>query len=187
MPNPYDTLRFVGRLLTQPKTVGAVAPSSRALGRAMAAQIDVGGGGPILELGPGTGVATAALIARGAAPERITAVEYDPDFARLVAQRFPKVKVIAGDAFDLEKTLGAHHGGLFSGAISGVPLLNHSMERRRIFLEGVLERLRPGASYVQFSYGLRCPVEPPAGVTVVQAAFVLFNLPPARVWVYRKA
>jgi len=186
MPNPYDTLRFVGRLITRPKMVGAVAPSSRALGRAMAAQLDVSGDGQILELGPGTGVATAALIARGAAPERITAVEYDPDFAKLVAQRFPRVKVITGDAFDLEKMLGAHRDELFSGALSGVPLLNHSMQRRQIFLEGVLKRLKPGASYVQFSYGLHCPVEPPAGVTVVQAAFVLFNLPPARVWVYRK-
>ena len=64
-----DSLRFIGRLITQPKTVGAIAPSSKALGRKMAAQIDVAGEGPILELGPGTGVATAALIARGAAPE----------------------------------------------------------------------------------------------------------------------
>lgn len=186
MPSLYDTLRFAGRLITQPKTVGAVAPSSESLGRAMAAQIDISDDGPILELGPGTGVATAALIARGVVAERITAVEYDPDFAKLIAQRFPGVNVIAGDAFDLEKTLGAGKVEPFIGAISGVPLLNHAMERRQIFLEGVLKRLRPGAPYVQFSYGLHSPVVPPAGVTVLQAAFVLFNLPPARVWVYRK-
>lgn len=183
MPSPYDTLRFIGRLLTRPKTIGAVAPSSRALGRAMAAQIDVSAEGPILELGPGTGVATAALIARGVAQERITAVEYDPEFAKLIAHRFPGLNVISGDAFDLEKTLSA--GEPFIGAISGVPLLNHSMEHRQVFLDGVLKRLKPGAPYVQFSYGLHCPVTPPHGVTVVQAAFVLFNLPPARVWVYR--
>jgi phosphatidylethanolamine/phosphatidyl-N-methylethanolamine N-methyltransferase len=184
MSSLYDSLRFIGRLITQPRTVGAVAPSSRALGRAMAAQIDISADGPILELGPGTGVATAALIARGVVPERITAIEFDPDFARLIARRFPRVSVITGDAFDLEKTLGA--GEPFIAAISGVPLLNHSPERRQIFLEGVLARLKRGAPYVQFSYGLHRPVEPPAGVTVTQAAFVLFNLPPARVWVYRR-
>src|ERR1700712_1741918 len=97
-----DTLRFIGRLLTPPKTVGAIAPSSKALARAMAAQIDAGATGPVLELGPGTGVATGALIARGVAPERITAIEYDADFAQLVAQRFPRVKVLNGDAFNLE-------------------------------------------------------------------------------------
>lgn len=181
-----DTLRFIGRLITQPRTVGAIAPSSKALARAMAAQIDAGGEGPVLELGPGTGVATGALIARGIAPERITAIEYDANFAQLIAQRFPRVRVISGDAFDLTKTLGGRVNEPFIGALSGVPLLNHSMERRQTFLSGVLARLNPGAPYVQFSYGLHCPVAPPAGVTVSQAAFVLFNLPPARVWVYRR-
>ncbi|MBV9419229.1 MAG: phospholipid methyltransferase, partial [Alphaproteobacteria bacterium] len=84
----FDSLRFLGRLVTQPKTLGAVAPSSRALGRAMAAQIDPAMEGPVLELGPGTGVATEALIARGIAADRIVAVEYDPQFAQLIASRF---------------------------------------------------------------------------------------------------
>ena len=181
-----DSLRFIGRLITQPKTVGAIVPSSKALGRKMAEQIAITEEGPILELGPGTGVATAALIARGAAPERITAVEYDPGFAQLIATRFAGVKVINGDAFALEKTLGERRREPFIGAISGVPLLNFSVEERQVFLNGVLARLKPGAPYVQFSYSLHCPVAPPSGVTVVQAAFVLFNVPPARVWVYRK-
>jgi phosphatidylethanolamine/phosphatidyl-N-methylethanolamine N-methyltransferase len=181
-----DTLRFIGRLITQPRTVGAIAPSSRALARAMAAQIDAAADGRVLELGPGTGVATEALIRRGIAPERITAIEYDPNFAQLVAARFPRVTVINGDAFDLAKTLANRTAAPFIGAISGVPLLNHSMEQRKVFLNGVLKRLKPGAPYVQFSYGLHCPVAPPAGVTVMQAAYIFFNLPPARVWVYRQ-
>ena len=181
-----DTLRFLGRLITQPKTVGAVAPSSRALGRAMAAQIDPGSNGPVLELGPGTGVATAALIERGIAPERIVAVEYNQDFAALIASRFRGVHVISGDAFDLGKTFGNRFSVPFIGAVSGVPLLNFSVLQRQTFLNGVLARLKPGAPYVQFSYGLHCPVAPPEGVDVRQAAFILFNLPPARVWVYRK-
>ncbi|HTP77495.1 MAG TPA: rRNA adenine N-6-methyltransferase family protein [Rhizomicrobium sp.] len=180
-----DSLRFIGRLATRPKTLGAVAPSSRALGRKMAQQIDVDETGPVLELGPGTGVATAALIARGIAPERITAVEYDAGFARLIAARFAGITVINGDAFRLETTLGERRGP-FIGALSGVPLLNFSVSERQQFLDGVLARLKPGAPYIQFSYGLQCPVKPSPGVTVVQAAFVPFNLPPARVWVYRK-
>jgi len=182
-----DSLRFIARLIAQPKTVGAIAPSSRALARAMAGEIDARGEGPILELGPGTGVATQALIARGIAPERIWAVEYDANFARLIAARFAGVHVISGDAFDLDKTLGARALAPFAGAISGVPLLNHSMARRQVFLQGVLARLARGAPYVQFSYGMHAPVVPPPGVTVHQAAFVLFNLPPARVWVYRRS
>jgi phosphatidylethanolamine/phosphatidyl-N-methylethanolamine N-methyltransferase len=177
-----DSLRFIGRLVAKPKLVGAIAPSSRALANAIAAQMPQKG--PILEIGPGTGVATAALIERGVAAEHITAIEYDPEFARLIAQRFPRVKLIKGDAFDLDATLGDHEP--FAGIISGVPLLNHSLERREQFVKGLLARLRPGAPLVQFSYGLHAPVAAPAGVTVVLAALVLFNLPPARVWVYRQ-
>jgi len=178
-----DSLRFIGRLVMRPKNVGAIAPSGKALVRAMVAQIDVRTSGQILELGPGTGVATQALIERGVQPERITAVEYDPEFARLIAQRYPRVRLIKGDAFDLDHVIDRDER--FAAAISGVPLLNHSLERRQEFLKNVLAKLKPGAPLVQFSYGLNAPVTPPSGVSVKQAAVVLLNLPPARVWVYR--
>jgi phosphatidylethanolamine/phosphatidyl-N-methylethanolamine N-methyltransferase len=181
-----DTLRFIGRLVARPMTTGAVAPSGRALSRAMAAQIPANAEGPILELGPGTGVVTAAMIERGIAANRITAVEYDRDFAALVASRYPGVHVISGDAFDLDKTLGNRPKTGFAAILSSMPLVNFPMAMREALLADVLGRLQPGAPFIQFSYRLRSPVPPPADVTVVQAAFVLLNVPPARVWVYRR-
>src|SRR5215475_11862106 len=160
-----DTLRFLGRLIAKPVTTGAVAPSGPGLTRAMAAQIPVGAEGPILELGPGTGVVTAAMIARGIAPERITAVEYDRDFAALVASRYPGVHVINGDAFDLDKTLGSRTKTGFAAILSSMPLVNFPMAQRAALLNDVLARLQPGAPFIQFSYRLRAPVVPPAGAT----------------------
>ena len=177
-----DSLRFIGRLVAKPKLVGAIAPSSRALANAIAAQMPTKGA--ILEIGPGTGVATQALIERGVSPDQITAIEYDPEFARLIAQRFPRIKLIKGDAFDLDRTLGDREP--FAGIISGVPLRRHSLQRRKRFVQGLLARLKPGAPLVQFSYGFHAPVAAPPGVSVTLAALVLFNLPPARVWVYRQ-
>jgi phosphatidylethanolamine/phosphatidyl-N-methylethanolamine N-methyltransferase len=177
-------LDFLRGLIARPKNVGAIAPSSPALARAIAAQLDPATPGPVLELGPGTGVVTEALLERGIAPERITAVEYDADFAKLVAKRFPKVHVVRGDAFDLAKTLG--YGEPFAGIVSGLPLLNHPVERRHALIEGALARLKPGAPYVQFSYGTRPPIAAPAGSTVKRTAVIWLNLPPARVWVYRR-
>ncbi|HJW40948.1 MAG TPA: rRNA adenine N-6-methyltransferase family protein [Rhizomicrobium sp.] len=184
----FDSLRFIARAVARPKSVGAVAPSSEALARAMAAQIDPSADGLVLELGPGTGVATAALVARGITPERIVAVEYDPHFAKFIAERFPRVTVIEGDAFALDATLGARFSKPFIGAVSGVPLLNFTMAERQIFVSGVLAKLTPGAPLAQFSYSLGNPsVIPPDGVSVARAKLVPFNLPPARVWVYRRA
>jgi len=181
-----DNLRFLRALISRPKNIGAVAPSSRALGRAIADQVDPSRPGPVLELGPGTGAITQALLERGIAPERLTAVEYDADFASGLAQRFPGVDVIQGDAFDLERTLGARHAERFAAIVSGIPLLNFPPARRQAYVQGLMERLLPGAPFIQFSYGMHAPASAPEGYSNDCAALVWANLPPARVWVYRK-
>jgi phosphatidylethanolamine/phosphatidyl-N-methylethanolamine N-methyltransferase len=132
-------------------------------------------------------VISEAILARGVPPDRLTMVEYDEDMARHLAARFPQAHVIQGDAFDLDRTLGPRYSAPFAAIVSGVPLLNHSMARRQAFMEGLTNRLMPGAPLVQFSYGTNAPVVPPPGFTVVRTATVFANIPPARVWVYRKA
>ncbi|HWA88422.1 MAG TPA: rRNA adenine N-6-methyltransferase family protein [Rhizomicrobium sp.] len=188
----FDPLRFLGRMIARPVHTGAIAPSSRALGRAMAAEIDAQSGLPVLELGPGTGVVTEALLERGVAPERLTSIEYDAQFASLVQRRFPKVRVIQGDAFDLDKTLGDLDKTLgprepLAAVVSSLPLINFPVPMRLALLDNIFARLAPGAPFVQFSYRLKPPVIPPAGLAVRRAAVVWPNLPPARVWVYRRA
>jgi phosphatidylethanolamine/phosphatidyl-N-methylethanolamine N-methyltransferase len=180
-----DNIRFLRALIARPKTIGAIFPSSPALADAIARQIDPGAG-PVLEIGPGTGVVSDAILAHGVLPERLTLVEFDEDMARHLAARFPKAHVIQGDAFDLDRTLGPRYYAPFTAIVSGVPLLNHSMARRQAFMEGLVKRLTPGGPLVQFSYGPNAPVVPPPGYAVVRAATVLANLPPAKVWVYRK-
>lgn len=180
-----DELTFLRSLAAAPGKVGAIAPSSPALARAIAAQIDPLEAGPVLELGPGTGVVTAAIIARGIVPARLVAIEYDRGLARLLSERFAGVTVICGDAFALDATLGAR--GPFAAIVSGLPLLNQPMTRRQALIDAALAHLVPSAPFVQFSYGLSPPVPQQTGFTVTRAARVLANLPPARVWVYRRA
>ena len=172
--------------MARPKNVGAIAPSSRALARAMAKLLDPARIGPVLELGPGTGVISQAILERGIAADRLTLVEYDADMAAFLRGCFRDVHVIQGDAFDLAHTLGAKAHEKFSGVISGLPLLNFPPARRRHYMEGIARLLQPGAPLVQFSYGVQPPVKPLPGQTVERAALIWANLPPARVWVYRK-
>jgi phosphatidylethanolamine/phosphatidyl-N-methylethanolamine N-methyltransferase len=181
-----DNLRFLRALITRPKQVGAVAPSSRALARAIADEVEPSQPGPVLELGPGTGVITEALLERGVAHERLTLVEYDPDFAAAITQRFHGVHVIQGDAFDLARTLGPKSSDRYSAIVSGIPLLNFPLIHRMAYVEAWMRRLLPGAPLIQFSYGMHAPTPAPAGHSVNCTAMVWANLPPARVWVYRK-
>lgn len=181
-----DNLRFLRALVTRPKNIGAVLPSSPALAKAIAAQVSPHSG-PVLEIGAGTGVVSDALLTRGVSADRLTLLEYDPELCRYLEKRFPHLHVICGDAFDLTHALGPRYAAPFAAIVSGLPLLNHPPARRRAFMEGVAERLMPGAPFIQFSYGPMPPVPPLPGQTVTRAATVLANIPPAKVWVYRKA
>jgi phosphatidylethanolamine/phosphatidyl-N-methylethanolamine N-methyltransferase len=178
-----DNLRFLRALISNPKSVGAIFPSSPILAQAIARQIDPLGG-PVLEIGPGTGVVSEAILARGLAPQDLTLLEYDEEFARRLGARFPGVQVVQGDAFDLDGTLGARPP--FGAIVSCLPLLNHPVAQRLAFMDGLAGRLLPGAPLIQFSYGLHAPVVPPDGFAVTCTASVLANIPPAKVWVYRR-
>lgn len=180
-----DNLRFLRALISRPKNIGAVLPSSPALAEAIARQLDPAREGPVLELGPGTGVITAAILARGIVPQRLTAVEYDEEFAHHLALRFPRIHVIRGDAFDLTRTLGGT-AQPFAAVVSGLPLLNFPVAMRRRLIDGALSRLAEDAPLIQFSYGAHAPVEAPRGYAVTRAATIWANFPPARVWVYRR-
>ena len=181
-----DNLRFLRALIARPKNVGAVLPSSPALSQAIARQIGNPHAGPVLELGPGTGSITQAILQHGVPANRLTAVEFDPDLAAELAGRYAGVQVIEGDAFNLDSTLGPHNRAPFAAIVSGLPLLNFPLATRSAYMAGLARHLAPGAPIIQFSYGTNAPVTPPQGFTVRRAALVWANIPPARVWVYRR-
>src|SRR5205823_4427859 len=153
-----EELQFLRGLIASPRGVGAIAPSGPALARAVAAQVDPERGGPVLELGPGTGAITKELLGRGIAPERLTLIEYDPAFVKLLAERFPSVRVVNGDGFEFERSIGNHAAEDLAAIVSGMPLLNFPHPKRRALIETALRRLKRGAPFVQFSYGFQPPL-----------------------------
>ena len=84
-----------------------MTPSGKALARTMAAYVDPSMPGPIIELGPGTGPVTEALVAQGIDPARLVLVEFDPTFCRLLRERYPTATVVQGDAYSLRRLLDA--------------------------------------------------------------------------------
>ena len=92
--------------IEKPLTIGAVTPSGKVLARTMARYVDPGVPGPVIELGPGTGPVTEALVAHGIDPSRLVLVEFDPIFCRLLRTRYPEATVVQGDAYSLKRLLG---------------------------------------------------------------------------------
>jgi phosphatidylethanolamine/phosphatidyl-N-methylethanolamine N-methyltransferase len=182
-----DEIRFFKGWMDGPKAVGAIMPTSAVTARSMASVINPASQLPVLELGPGTGVITRAILARGVAPSHLVSIEYSPDFHARLRLDFPEVRFILGDAFDLDATLGDLSASLFDSVISGIPLLNFPMSCRVALIEDLLDRVPPGRPVVQFSYGALSPVlARGTSFQVIHHDFVLRNVPPARLWIYRR-
>ena len=182
-----DELKFFKGWIDRPKAVGSIVPTSSVTARKMASVINPNSGLPVLEVGPGTGVITRAILARGIKPLDLYAVEYSDDFVRHLRRSYPGVNVIEGDAFNLSAALGDHKDRTFDSVISGVPLLNFPVEQRIRYLESLLDRIPAGRPVVQLTYGPMSPI--PAGkgdYTVKHFDFIIRNIPPTQLWVYRR-
>jgi phosphatidylethanolamine/phosphatidyl-N-methylethanolamine N-methyltransferase len=183
-----DEVRFLKTLFESPRLTGAVSPSGRSLARAMARAVGASGEGLVVELGPGTGPVTRALIEQGVPPEQLVLVEYEATFCRLLSQRFPGVNVRQGDAYALRRTLADLANRPIRAIVSSLPLLNQPPMRRTALIEDAFALMAPGGVFVQFTYGVASPIPRPASAGRFSAhatAPIWLNLPPARVWTYR--
>ena len=187
-PKLGDGAHFLRSLVAAPRLTGAVAPSGRVLARAMAAAVDPANAGLVVELGPGTGPVTRALIERGLDRRRLVLVEYDPRFCRILESRFEGVRIIEGDAYDLPRTLAEFRDTAVAAVVSSLPLLNQPPHRREKLIADAFALMGPEGVFVQFTYGLLSPIphEACAGRYWAHRGPAIWrNLPPARVWTYR--
>jgi phosphatidylethanolamine/phosphatidyl-N-methylethanolamine N-methyltransferase len=182
-----DEVRFIRSWIEKPLSIGAVTPSSRALARAMAAYVDPNSKGPVIELGPGTGPVTEALVAHGIDPARLILLEYDPTFCRLLRERYPAATVVQGDAYSLKRVLGSHLAAPAAAVVSGLPLFTKPLKTRLKLVYEAFALMLPGAPFVQFTYATVGPI--PKALDRVRSEAserIWMNIPPARIWVYRK-
>jgi phosphatidylethanolamine/phosphatidyl-N-methylethanolamine N-methyltransferase len=182
-----DEVRFIRSWIEKPLSIGAVTPSGRVLARAMAGYVDPTAGGPVIELGPGTGPVTEALVAQGISPSRLVLVEFNPNFCRLLRQRYPDANVVQGDAYSLKRLLTGRLAEPAAAVVSGLPLITKPLKIRLRLLYEAFGLMLPGAPFVQFTYATMPPI--PKALDRVRAEAserIWMNIPPARIWVYRK-
>jgi phosphatidylethanolamine/phosphatidyl-N-methylethanolamine N-methyltransferase len=182
-----DEVRFLRSWIEKPLHMGAVMPSGRVLARTMAQYVDIKSSGPVVELGPGTGAITSALIEHGVDQKRLVLVEYNPGFCALLRDRYPHAKVVQGDAYKLRDSLWDVLNVPASAVVSGLPLVTKPMLTRLKLIRDAFLALAPGAPFVQFTYSVAPPIPKSLpGVSTEASERIWMNLPPARVWVYRK-
>jgi phosphatidylethanolamine/phosphatidyl-N-methylethanolamine N-methyltransferase len=183
---------FLAAWLRSPLSIGSVIPSSRALARAMASQLDLERPGIVIELGPGTGVITHALLQAGVPAERLLVIERDEKLHKLMSSQFSDLNIILADAAHLDQVLESLGIDRVNAIISSLPLLTMPKDIKHTIehcMATVIEQ--DGGIIVQFTYGPSSPISQPAlkshGLAGKRVKTVLTNVPPAHVWVYGPA
>jgi len=184
-----DTTLFLQEWLVNPQRTGAVAPSSPKLAAAMARWLPSDPDSYVLELGPGTGAVTEALLERGLREDRLVAIEKNSKLAHLLRKRFPSAHIITGDAWHLDDLLREWHEPIerVGAVISSLPLLNFPPAEAESLAKKIRAILEQGGKWVQYSYHLgNHHLHGTSHFRRLASKIVWFNLPPARVSVYQK-
>ena len=188
---PAGTALFLKRWLRRPLAMGAVVPSGRLLGEAMARATlaaMAGREGHVIELGAGH--VTKALLSAGIPAERLALVERDPELAAFLRRHLPGPQVLEGDAVGLPRLLSAHGIDRIAAVVSSLPLLSLPAGVVNGIVHGVFESLPRGAALVQFTYGPAPPVPRALRERLHQQASsgrrIWRNVPPAVVWTFTR-
>jgi len=184
-----DSTVFLREWLANPQRTGAVAPSSRQLGAAMARWLPRNPESFVLELGPGTGAVTDALLKRGLREDRLVAIENNPNLAKLLRKRFPRAQIITGDAWQMDELLRELREPVESvgAVISSLPLLNFPKAQADELAQKIRTVLEPRGRWVQYSYQIvKDRTRGADDFRLLASKIVWFNLPPARVSVFQK-
>lgn len=182
-----DEVKFLRSWLEKPLAMGAVMPSGKPLARTMARYVDPRGTGPVIELGPGTGPVTSALVEHGVDPARLVLLEFNAGFCHLLQERYPQATVVRGDAYTLRRSLREALKQPAAAVVSGLPLMTKPMKTRLRLVQEAFAMLAPGAPFIQFTYAVVPPIPKSLpGVSTQASERIWMNVPPARVWVYSR-
>lgn len=180
---------FVTALQRDPSGIGALVPSSPVLARAIARQVSCYDSGVIVELGPGSGTITAALLDQAIPRQRLYLIERDPALARFLRARFDGVRVVEDDASRLPALVRRDGIGKIAAIVSSIPLRNLDVRARYTILRRSFDLLGPSGLFVQYTYSHTSPLprrmERRLGLVAECAGYVWLNIPPASIWLFR--
>src|SRR5215469_12828752 len=173
-----DEVRFIRSWIERPLSTGAVAPSGKILARTMARYVDPRSTGPV----------TDALVEAGVDPSRLVLVESNPAFCRILRARYPQATLVQADAYAMRRMLETLLLQPAAAVVSGLPLITKPITMRLRLIRDAFDLMVPGAPFVPFTYSVASPLPKRLGGFSVEASErIWMNIPPARVWVYRKS
>ena len=177
---------FIKQFFKEKKTVGAIKPSSKALGKKMLQHIDFSEDKLIVELGPGTGVFTDLIIDKLADDGQLFVFELNDHFYEVLQNRIndPRVHIIHDSAEHIQKYLKNNEKA--DAIVSSLPLMNFPSKLRHALILESHDSLKSKGKYIQFQYTLQSKRTLSKYFDSISINFTVKNLPPAFVYTCRK-
>lgn len=180
-----DLSLFLTQFLRKPGEIRAVVPTGRAAAREMARHVPASG--RVAEIGAGTGTITRAILSRGLPPENLELYELNAAFCDRLRTLFPRSIVHNLPAQEMVN-VGRRD---LDAVISGVPVLALPYHLQKSIVGAALAVLRPGAPFVQITYGGAPPLSErlrnELGLSHEKSRRIWANLPPAAIYTFRQS
>jgi len=188
--------RFLQAFVANPRTVGAILPSSEDLARAMIHELRLGERDTLLELGPGTGALTAHIRRILPRPDAYLGIDREPGFIEILEERFPDLRFVPGDAEEAERLCRDHGLAPPRVILSGLPFASMRRHEQERILANVARLLSDGGTFRTFQYihgyvlpsaaRFRRHTERVLGTSAHLSAPLFANLPPAYVLTWER-
>ena len=186
-PTLNGHLLFLRGFLRHPREVASVVPSSRFVEQRIVKLAGVSAASSIVELGPGTGGTTRAILRAMPKDARLLSFEINPVFYGLLRRiQDPRFTVHLGSAEGLKEALTRYGMPAPEAIISGIPFSTMSGAMSHRVLAAISEMLPPGGRFVAYQvrdhvHRLCQPYLGPARVEIE-----LLNIPPLRLFMWEK-
>jgi phosphatidylethanolamine/phosphatidyl-N-methylethanolamine N-methyltransferase len=183
LPQPDDRFAFFQGFLNNPREVGSIIPSSRFLERRIVRSAGIDRAETIVELGPGTGGTTRALLRAMPTAAKLLSVELTPRFVNLLRrEKDPRFQVWEGSAADIKKALDDHGLPSPDVVLSGIPFSTMPRELGLEILHSVRESLAPGGRFVAYQVRDRVEILGREVFGPARKQTEILNVPPMRVY-----
>ncbi len=178
---------FIQQFLKHPLQIGSIIPSSRFLERRIVEAAGVDSANLVVELGPGTGGTTRAILRAMPQHARLLSIEINPHFYAIVSHIEDK-RLIShlGSAADLKEILLMYKLGAPNAIISGIPFSTMSRSEGSRIIETVSSVLAHHGRFVAYQARDRVVTLCRPIMGSEQSATEFLNIPPMRIYQWEK-
>ncbi|QQZ08479.1 class I SAM-dependent methyltransferase [Heyndrickxia vini] len=178
-------LLFLFQYIVNPRTVGAILPSSKFLADKMVEKINFRNAQYIVEYGPGTGVFTEKLLEKRNPKTVVLLVENNKEFYILLKEKFKREKnvfIVNGSAENIVNYLKEYHIPYADYVISGLPFASLPKTVSLKILLNTTKILKKEGQFITFQYTKFKKTFIEQFFTKIDVKREIRNLPPAYVF-----